>query len=442
MSKIEVRNIYKIFGKQPEKWLDAVKQGMSKEDLLAKSQHTLGLKDISLNIEEGSIYVIMGLSGSGKSTLIRHFNRLIEPTAGQILVDGTDVMQLGKKELEKFRQKTMSMVFQRFGLLPHKTTLENAAYGLDIQGIDKAKAEETARYWLEQVGLAGFENQYPSQLSGGMQQRVGLARALATDADILLMDEAFSALDPLIRREMQNQLLELQSRLNKTIVFITHDLDEALRLGNRIAILKDGELIQEGTPEDILLSPNNEYVEAFLQDVNRSKILNAGHAVNKTRLALTMRTRPTLALERMKQYDYQFAPVLDGNLIAGILHLNDAEQAVKSGLRDISSLVKDIISIPASTGLDEVLTHMLQSTQPVAVTNENDEFIGIMSRAKVVELVTTDNPNTENGNNANNGTENPESAGNSNTASDAEKPGKTPGNANESNHIDDNGKNT
>ncbi len=395
MSKIEVKNIYKIFGKHPEKWLDAVKQGMSKEELLAKGKHTLGLKDISLNIEEGSIYVIMGMSGSGKSTLIRHFNRLIEPTAGQILVDGTDVTTLGKKELEKFRQKTMSMVFQRFGLLPHKTTLENAAYGLNIQGVGKEKAQESARYWLEQVGLAGFENQYPNQLSGGMQQRVGLARALATHAEILLMDEAFSALDPLIRREMQNQLLELQSRLNKTIVFITHDLDEALRLGNRIAILKDGELIQEGTPEDILLSPNNEYVEAFLHDVNRSKILNAGHAVNKTRLTLTMRTRPLLALERMKQYDYQFAPVLDGNLFAGILKLDDAEQAVRSGLRDISSLVRDIISVPASTGLDEVLTHMLQSDQPVAVTDENDQFLGMMSRTKVVELVTTDTPNND-----------------------------------------------
>ena len=437
MSKIEVKHIYKIFGKHPEKWLDAVKQGMSKEELLAKSKHTLGLKDISLNIEEGSIYVIMGLSGSGKSTLIRHFNRLIEPTAGQILVDGTDVTTLGKKELEKFRQKTMSMVFQRFGLLPHKTTLENAAYGLNVQGIGKDKAQETARYWLEQVGLAGFENQYPSQLSGGMQQRVGLARALATDAEILLMDEAFSALDPLIRREMQNQLLELQSRLNKTIVFITHDLDEALRLGNRIAILKDGELIQEGTPEDILLSPNNEYVEAFLQDVNRSKILNAGHAVNKTRLALTMRTRPLLALERMKQYDYQFAPVLDGNLIAGILHFSDAEQAVRSGLRDISSLVKDIISVPASTGLDAVLTHMLQSDQPVAVTDENDEFIGMMSRAKVVELVTTDTPNTDNSNGAGSDPENPDIASDDNPA---EKPANATGHTDNSSQTDDTSK--
>lgn len=279
MSKIEVRNIYKIFGSQPERWLEEARNGVRKDELLAKSGHTLGLRDISLSIEHGSIYVIMGLSGSGKSTLIRHFNRLIEPTAGQILVDDVDVMSLDGKALMQFRQQKISMVFQRFGLFPHRTVLENAAYGLQVQGIGRAAREEKATYWLEQVGLQGFENQYPHQLSGGMQQRVGLARALATDADILLMDEAFSALDPLIRREMQDQLLELQARLNKTIVFITHDLDEALRLGNRIAILKDGELIQEGSPEDILLSPASDYVQAFLQDVNRSKVLNAAHAV-------------------------------------------------------------------------------------------------------------------------------------------------------------------
>ncbi len=399
MNKIEVKNIYKIFGKEPEKWIDAVKQGISKEELLAKSGHTLGLKDISLSIEAGSIYVIMGLSGSGKSTLIRHFNRLIEPTAGHILVDDTDVVTLSRKELEKFRRKTMSMVFQRFGLLPHKTVLENAAYGLAIQGMRKDEALEKAKYWLDQVGLAGFENQYPHQLSGGMQQRVGLARALATDADILLMDEAFSALDPLIRREMQNQLLDLQAKLNKTIVFITHDLDEALRLGNRIAILKDGELIQEGTPEDILLSPDNEYVAAFLQDVNRGKALTAGHAVNAPRLTLTMRALPVHAIERMRRYDYKFAPVLDGKSFAGLLRLSAAEDAARQGLRDISSKVEEAVTVSADTNLDEILTHMLQSTAPVVVTDENDEFVGVMSRAKVVELVSPalENANGDNG---------------------------------------------
>ncbi len=388
MSKIEVRNIYKIFGPHPEKWLGEVKAGMSKEDLLAKSGHTLGLRDISLSIDEGSIYVIMGLSGSGKSTLIRHFNRLIEPSAGQIVVDGDDVVSLNKRDLEKFRQHKMSMVFQRFGLFPHRTVLDNAAYGLSVQGVPKAKAEERARHWLDQVGLNGFEAQYPHQLSGGMQQRVGLARALTTDAEILLMDEAFSALDPLIRREMQDQLLRLQSKLNKTIVFITHDLDEALRLGNRIAILKDGELIQEGTPEDILLSPANDYVQAFLQDVNRSRVLNAAHAVREEpRFTLTMRSRPGHALERLKALRYDYAPVLDGKRLAGVLTLSAVQNAIREDARDISAYVEDIASVPATTGLDEVLAHLLHSNQPLAVTGEQEEFIGWLSRKRVVELV-------------------------------------------------------
>ncbi|CAB3901933.1 MAG: glycine betaine/L-proline transporter ATP-binding protein [Achromobacter mucicolens] len=388
MSKIEVKNIYKIFGAHPKKWLQAAQGGMSKEELLAKSGHTLGLRDISLSIEEGSIYVIMGLSGSGKSTLIRHFNRLIEPSAGHILVDGVDVVSLNKRDLEIFRQKKMSMVFQRFGLFPHRTVLDNAAYGLTVQGVGKAEREKRAREWLEQVGLSGFENQYPHQLSGGMQQRVGLARALATDAEILLMDEAFSALDPLIRREMQDQLLQLQAKLNKTIVFITHDLDEALRLGNRIAILKDGELVQEGTPEDILLNPANDYVQSFLQDVNRTKVLNATHAVNPARLTLTMRSRPAHAVDRMKALNYEYAPVLDGKRLAGVLTAEAAEKAMQEGVRDVSRFVEDLASVPATAGLGEVLAQLVHSDQPVAVTGEDDEFLGMLSRKKVVELVT------------------------------------------------------
>jgi glycine betaine/proline transport system ATP-binding protein len=387
MSKIEVRNITKIFGAHPEKWLPSVKSGIGKDELLAKSNHTLGLRDISLSIEEGTIYVIMGLSGSGKSTLIRHFNRLIEPSAGQILVDGVDVMALNTRDLEHFRRKKMSMVFQRFGLFPHRTVLENAAYGLKVQGLARAEREERARHWLEQVGLAEVGHQFPNQLSGGMQQRVGLARALATDAEILLMDEAFSALDPLIRREMQDQLLALQAKLNKTIVFITHDLDEALRLGNRIAILKDGESVQEGTPEDILLKPSNDYVQSFLQDVNRTKVLSATHAVRQPQLTLTMRSCPTSVLARMQALDWQYAPVLDGKRLAGILTVDGARRANESGARDISAFVEDLTSVPATTGLDEVLAKLLCSDQPMAVTGENDEFIGMLSRRKVVELV-------------------------------------------------------
>lgn len=387
MSKIEVSNVYKIFGPQPQRWLDAVRAGMSKKELLERSGHTLGLRDISLSIEAGSIYVIMGLSGSGKSTLIRHFNRLIEPSAGRIEVDGADVTALGRGALERFRQSKMSMVFQRFGLFPHRTVLDNACYGLKVRGVTRAERRERAAHWLRQVGLAGFEHQYPHQLSGGMQQRVGLARALATDAEILLMDEAFSALDPLIRREMQDQLLQLQAQLNKTIVFITHDLDEALRLGNRIAILKDGELIQEGTPEDILLSPANDYVQSFLQDVNRSKVLNAAHACRVPALTLTMRTRPAHAVERLAAANLDYAAVLDGKRLAGVLGRPQAEQALREGARDISRHIGDMASVPATAGLDEVLARLLRSTEPLAVTGEDDEFLGLMSRSKVVELV-------------------------------------------------------
>lgn len=388
MIKIEVRNICKVFGPRPERWMDAVKAGISKEKLLADSGHTLGLRDISLSIEEGSIYVIMGLSGSGKSTLIRHFNRLIEPSSGQILVDGMDVVGLNRSALEKFRQQKMSMVFQRFGLFPHRTVIENVAYGLKVQGMSKPERREKAQHWLEQVGLAGFGQQYPHQLSGGMQQRVGLARALATDAEILLMDEAFSALDPLIRREMQDQLLQLQAQLNKTIVFITHDLDEALRLGNRIAILKDGELVQEGTPEDILLAPADEYVQSFLQDVNRSKVLNAGHACNEPSLTLTTRSRPVHAVERMAAMRFEFAAVLDGKRLAGVLTQDEAQRALREGARDVGRYVGDMASVPASAGLDEVLARLLRSTEPLAVTGDGDEFLGMLSRRKVVELVT------------------------------------------------------
>lgn len=388
MKKIEVRGIYKIFGSYPAKWLSDVQAGISKEELLGCSGHTLGLRNINLSIDEGSIYVIMGLSGSGKSTLIRHFNRLIEPTAGQILVDGIDVMSLGKRQLETFRKRKMSMVFQRFGLFPHRTVIANAAYGLRVQGVNRYESEERARYWLEKVGLSGFEQKYSYQLSGGMQQRVGLARALATDTEILLMDEAFSALDPLIRREMQDQLLQLQASLNKTIFFITHDLDEALRLGNRIAILKDGELVQEGTPEDILLSPSNNYVQSFLQNVNRTKVLNAVHATSSPKLILGMSSHPKCATERMTTLNYQYAPVLDGKRIAGVLNIRAATQAMKARANDISHYIEDLTSIPATSNLDTALAHLLCTRKPVAVIGKNNEFIGMLSRRKVSELVT------------------------------------------------------
>lgn len=279
--KIKIESLYKIFGKNPKKGMEHVKNGVDKAELLEKYNHVLGLKDVNLDIHEKSIQVVVGLSGSGKSTLIRHINRLIEPTSGKITVDNTDVMSYDKSALRNFRRQKTAMVFQRFALMPHMTVIKNVSLGLEIQGIHPKKIEKNALHWIQKVGLSGYEERYPQHLSGGMQQRVGLARALANDSDILLMDEPFSALDPLIRKDVQEILLELQAELNKTVVFITHDLDEALKLGDRIAILKDGEMDQEGLPVDILLHPGTEYVKKFVEDVNRSRVLRAKHIMHK-----------------------------------------------------------------------------------------------------------------------------------------------------------------
>ena len=275
MAQIEVKNVYKIFGNNPKKILPMVQDGATKEEILEKTGHTVGLDNVSISVEEGETFVCMGLSGSGKSTLIRHINRLIDPTSGEVSVDGTNVMNLNQKNLIEFRRHKMSMVFQRFGLFPHKTVIQNVGYGLEIQGKDKSEINKTSMEKIEAVGLNGFENQYPNQLSGGMQQRVGLARALATNTNIMLMDEAFSALDPLIRSDMHKQLLTLQSELKKTILFITHDLDESLKLGDHIGILNAGKLVQVGTPSDIIMKPADDYVAAFVKDVNRAKVIKA-----------------------------------------------------------------------------------------------------------------------------------------------------------------------
>ena len=279
--KIKIESLYKIFGKNPKEGMKHVKNGVDKVELLEKYNHVLGLKDINLDIHEKSIQVVVGLSGSGKSTLIRHINRLIEPTSGKITVDKTDVMSYDKNALRNFRRRKTAMVFQRFALMPHMTVIKNVSLGLEMQGIDPKEIEKRALHWIQKVGLSGYEERYPQHLSGGMQQRVGLARALANDSDILLMDEPFSALDPLIRKDVQEILLEIQSELNKTVVFITHDLDEALKLGDRIAILKDGEMDQEGLPVDILLNPGTEYVRKFVEDVNRSRVLRSKHIMQK-----------------------------------------------------------------------------------------------------------------------------------------------------------------
>ncbi|PCJ76126.1 MAG: proline/glycine betaine ABC transporter ATP-binding protein [Rhodobacteraceae bacterium] len=272
-NSIDVRGLYKIFGANGKKYIQSVKDGMSKDELNAKHGHVLGLKDINITMPQAKIQVIMGLSGSGKSTLIRHINRLIDPTVGEVIYQGEDVCKMSASDLREFRRHKTAMVFQKFALLPHRTVINNTLFGLELQGVGKKDAEERARHWLGRVGLDGYEDRYPNELSGGMQQRVGLARALTNDADILLMDEAFSALDPLIRMDMQSILLELQDELHKTIVFITHDLDEALRLGDRIAILRDGAVIQQGTGQEIVLKPADSYIADFVKEVNRGRVI-------------------------------------------------------------------------------------------------------------------------------------------------------------------------
>ncbi|MEM7473339.1 MAG: betaine/proline/choline family ABC transporter ATP-binding protein [Pseudomonadota bacterium] len=276
MPKLRLRDLYKVFGPNDKAMMTHVRAGMGKEALLTEHSHVLGLQDINVDMQAGEITVVMGLSGSGKSTLIRHLNRLIEPTAGEILLDGENVMDLSPSDLREARRTKMSMVFQKFALLPHRTVLQNTATALQVQGADKATQDAEARKWLDRVGLKGYEHRFPSQLSGGMQQRVGIARALTAGTDIMLMDEAFSALDPLIRTDMQDLLLELQVELQKTIVFITHDLDEALKLADHLVILKDGAIVQQGEPQHILLNPADPYIEEFVGDINRARVLRVG----------------------------------------------------------------------------------------------------------------------------------------------------------------------
>ena len=323
-AKIKIEGLYKIFGSRPQAMLKHVRAGMSKADLLEKHNHVLGLKDINISIPPRGISVIMGLSGSGKSTLIRHINRLIEPTAGKIMVDGKDVLAMDHEKLIDFRRHQASMVFQKFGLLVHRTVAENVAYGLVIQGIPLDQAKQQSQKWIDCVGLTGCEKHYPAQLSGGMQQRVGLARALATDTEILLMDEAFSALDPLIRADLQGELLEIQEQLHKTIVFITHDLDEALRIGDSIAILRDGAVIQQGDPQDIILHPADDYIFDFVKDINRARVIQ----VKSVMTAKKSVSGPNLhhdvvledALQQVAHVDSQAGNVVDksGKLLGSI----------------------------------------------------------------------------------------------------------------------------
>lgn len=332
---LTIRNLYKIFGARPTDALRFVKEGMGKDELLAKHGHVLGLNDINIDIERGHITVIMGLSGSGKSTLIRHLNRLIEPTAGEIVFEGTDVMELGPERLRTLRRDHMSMVFQRFGLLPHKTVLENAAMPLQVRGFPYGETLTEARKWLGRVGLEGYGHYIPNELSGGMQQRVGIARALTSNSSMMLMDEAFSALDPLIRTDMQNLLLELQEELKKTIVFITHDLDEALKLADHLVILKDGAVIQQDEPQSILLHPNDPYIVDFISDINRARVLRVRSVMRKTTdscsdvaEAIGHNDNLESVLLRANGDISRSYRVMDDGAQVGILHMSDLVRAL------------------------------------------------------------------------------------------------------------------
>ncbi len=386
MSKIEVKELYKIFGSHPREALVKLKSGRSKEDLLQKTGHTVGINDASFSVDEGEIFVIMGLSGSGKSTLVRCINRLIEPTAGTITLDGEDITRLSAEKLRVMRQKKIGMVFQRFALFPHRTILQNVAFGLEIQGMDKAMREEKAMTVLETVGLKDWSHVYPEQLSGGMQQRVGLARALAADPDVLLMDEPFSALDPLIRKEMQEELVELQERLKKTILFITHDLDEALKLGDRIAIMKDGIIAQIGTPEEILTNPADDYVESFVTDVDRSKVLTAENIMFRPFAIVRDDDGPRVAVRKMQEEGFSNIFVVGPErVLLGIVTVEKALEAVKNNVKDLHQILDADIPMTAPDVLVQDLLPMAVTAKvPIAVVDENKRLKGIIVRVSVL----------------------------------------------------------
>ncbi|MEK3882021.1 glycine betaine/L-proline ABC transporter ATP-binding protein [Paenibacillus sp. PL2-23] len=384
MAIIEAKKLTKIFGHDPKKAIPLLDKGWSKEKIHTETKLTVGVNQASFTIEEGQIFVIMGLSGSGKSTLVRLLNRLIEPTAGQLLFSGQDVMKMSQEELRQFRRRNIGMVFQKFALFPHRTVIQNVEYGLEVQGVDKKKRREMAMQSLELVGLKGWENSYPDQLSGGMQQRVGLARGLANDPDILLMDEAFSALDPLIRKDMQDELLELQTKMKKTIVFITHDLDEALRIGDQIALMKDGSIVQSGSPEEILMQPANKYVERFVEDVDLSKVLTAAHAMDKAE-TITLDKGPRVALQFMRERGVSSLYVVDKAMkLLGLVSAEDASVAVKDG-----SKLEDIMQREVPTTMPEAMLHelfelMSSSRLPLAVTDENGRLKGVVIKGAVL----------------------------------------------------------
>ncbi|MFK4934898.1 quaternary amine ABC transporter ATP-binding protein [Lactococcus garvieae] len=386
--KIKIEHLTKIFGKRVKTALAMVEQGDSKNEILRKTGASVGVYDANFEVNEGEIFVIMGLSGSGKSTLLRLLNRLIEPTSGKIFIDGEDVATLNKEDLLKVRRQTMSMVFQNFGLFPHRTILENTEYGLEVQNVPKEERRKRAEKALDNANLLDFKNQYPNQLSGGMQQRVGLARALANDPEILLMDEAFSALDPLIRREMQDELLELQAKFQKTIIFISHDLNEALRIGDRIAIMKDGKIMQIGTGEEILTNPANDYVKTFVEDVDRAKVITAENIMIPALTTNIDIDGPSVALKKMKTEEVSSLMAVDKKRqFYGVITSEAAVQAKQANksLREV--LMTDVGQVGKETLVSDILPIIYASPTPVAVVDDEGFLKGILIRGRVLEAL-------------------------------------------------------
>lgn len=397
LSKVKIRHLTKVFGRKQQKALKLVQEGKSKKEIFEQTGATVGVYDANFDVNDGEIFVIMGLSGSGKSTLIRLINRLIEPTSGSIYINDDEISKMSKKELREIRRTKVNMVFQNFGLFPKRTILENTEYGLEIRGINKAERQKRAEQALDDTGLLSFKNQYPDQLSGGMQQRVGLARALANASDILLMDEAFSALDPLIRKDMQNDLLKLQEKMKKIIIFITHDLNEALRIGDRIALMRDGKIIQIGTGEEILTNPANDFVSEFTEDVDRSKILTAEN-IMETPLTINIETEgPNVALQRMRKEEVSMLLAIDSKRqLKGSI---TAENALKA--REEGTSIKDIYepnvkTIQKDTLIIDIFNIIYDSPTPLAVTDKNNHLIGVVVRGSVIGAMSNKNSNSNN----------------------------------------------
>lgn len=394
--KVKVEHLTKVFGKKQQQALGMMAEDKSKTEILKKTGATVGVYDASFEVEEGEIFVIMGLSGSGKSTLIRLLNRLIDPTSGEIYIDGVDIAKMGKEELQEVRRHKINMVFQSFALFPHRTILENTELGLELRGVSKEERRLKAEQALDNSGLLSFKDQYPDQLSGGMQQRVGLARALANDPEVLLMDEAFSALDPLIRREMQDELLDLQENVKKTIIFITHDLNEALRIGDRIALMKDGQVMQIGTGEEILTNPANQYVRDFVEDVDRSKVLTAKNIMEP---AITMNIEadgPNVALNRMRKEGVSMLLAVDKKRqLKGSLTALKALEARRDGL-DLKTVIdKNVKKIPEEMLVTDIFEVIKDAEAPLAVVDESDKLKGVVIRGSVIEALSQSDRNEE-----------------------------------------------